>query len=309
MHPLMVEKLKLLERLDQIEYLSKSSKITRLWRDPFRYLYATGYAHFIYPITKRGQLVNINTFFGAKMNAFLPAGTDIFLLGAKSHDSEIRLTRFLINHLKKGAIFFDVGSHYGFFALLASKLLEDEGKVIAFEASQNNFQLLQTNCQTKSNIQLLHCAVTDKDETITFYEFPLAYSENNTLDTSVFNKESWYKKQRPTTVEVEGKTIASICQAIGLYPSLMKVDVEGAELQVINGMLPLFEQGIYPTVVMEFWTDSSKNQGQLQAIEILKRNQYQPFSIDSKGQPKTIDHFYNYCENLDLESDNLVFQR
>ena len=303
------DRIQLLEKLNRIELLSKSSKIGRLIADPFRYLYATTYAHLLYPILKRGQLVHFKTFFESEMQAYLPAGTDIYLLGAKSHDSEIRLTRFLIHQLKDGDIFFDIGSHYGFFSLLASKLVGFKGKVHAFEASKKNFQLLKNNCQSVNHIQTHHCAITDKDQTVTFYEFPLMHSENNTLDTSVFKQENWYQNQRAVPIEVQGISLASFCETMSIQPSIIKIDVEGAELQVIRGMLELFKQKISPIIIMEFWMNPKTNQGQSQAIALMREFGYNSYLIDHTGTISSIADLNQLYLKKNMESDNLVFSK
>ena len=87
-------------RLDQIAILANGSKWQRLLYAPQRYVSGQFFFRAIYQRTKKGKLVKAKTFFNKEMNVLLPAGMDIYLLGAKTHDSEIRLTRWMLNNLK-----------------------------------------------------------------------------------------------------------------------------------------------------------------------------------------------------------------
>src|SRR5690606_12974270 len=119
----------MLQRLKQVEKLANTSKAGRLLHDPFRYVNTLAFTKFIYPRTHKGVLKKARTFFGNDMQVLLPAATDIYLTGGKTHSSEIRLARFMINRLKPGDVYVDIGAHFGFFTLLASALVGDKGKV------------------------------------------------------------------------------------------------------------------------------------------------------------------------------------
>lgn len=95
----------LLGKLNDIEVFAQTTKVDRLFRKPFRYGYAIAFKSFIYPFTHKEILKKCKLFNGREINVFLPASTDIFLTGGKSHTSEIRLARFLIHQLKEGGYF------------------------------------------------------------------------------------------------------------------------------------------------------------------------------------------------------------
>lgn len=76
------------------------------------------------------------------MNIALPASTDIYLTGGKSHDSEIRLAKFLIKNLNQGDNFVDIGAHYGYFTLLGAHLVGKGGRVF-FEPGKSTYSLLE----------------------------------------------------------------------------------------------------------------------------------------------------------------------
>ena len=124
-----------LRQLAHVEKLAASSRWHRLLHAPGRYIYAIGFRTLVYARTRRGVFRQVNTFFGVPMQVVLPAGTDLYLTGGKTHDSEIRLARLLLETLRPGDDFVDVGAHFGYFALLAAQLVGPTGRVRAYEAS------------------------------------------------------------------------------------------------------------------------------------------------------------------------------
>ncbi|MBL0295213.1 MAG: hypothetical protein IPQ04_13440 [Saprospiraceae bacterium] len=126
----------LIKNLDKVEKIAAASKIARLVAHPINYINAILYRELFYKRNKKEKEVESETFFGTKMSLLLPSGTDIYLTGGKSHGSETRLARFLINNLEIGDTFIDVGAHYGYFSLLGSKLVGQKGKVFLLKLLQ-----------------------------------------------------------------------------------------------------------------------------------------------------------------------------
>ncbi len=77
---------------------------------------------------------------------------------------EYGLTKCFERMLKKGDIVYDIGAHVGYFTLLASVLVGDEGKVIAFEPSLRNFLFLKKHIKINKlkNVICLNVAVSNK---------------------------------------------------------------------------------------------------------------------------------------------------
>ncbi|MFZ4544559.1 MAG: FkbM family methyltransferase [Saprospiraceae bacterium] len=298
----------LFKKIDEIEQYAKASRFYRLYHTPARYLNAAFFNKLIYPFTRREKHTDITTFFDAKIRIALPAGTDLYLIGAKSHESEIRLARFLMNRLDEGNCFVDVGAHFGYFSLLASMLVGESGKVVVFEAAQKNFSLLQRNCAPFKNIQLYNNAVSDKSEILTFYEFPALYSEYNTVDIAQFENEPWFERYPPQKLEVQSLTLDETLLTLDLESSIIKIDVEGAEFKVISGMIALLEK--YPLViVMEYLNPSRHNTEHQKAAELLRSKGYEQFIILHGGDLQKIADIDKYLLKGNFESDNIVFKK
>lgn len=246
------------------------------------------------------------TFFGLKMHLLLPSSTDIYLTGGKSHESETRLARFMINHLEPGDTFVDVGAHYGYFTLLGSKLVGPEGKVFTFEASPTTFNILDKNTCNRTNIKSFNLAVADEVSKLTFYEFPNLYSEYNTLDVNQFRSANWFSQYKPREVTIQTIVLDQFLSEHQAYPKMIKIDVEGAELKVINGLSNYLSEHS-PLLVMEYLSQERGNEQHQEAVHLLNALGYLSYTIDGNGNLNPIKNINDYLNERKLESDNLVF--
>lgn len=296
-------------KLQQQENKARGTKIDRLLSNPGKYIFSTLFYKVIYPIRSKGLKRTIKTFFGDRMDIVLPAGTDLYLLGLKTHDSELRLTHFLIRNLQKGHTIFDIGAHYGFFSLLSAQIVGTEGKVYAFDASEASFSLLSHNTAQRENISVFHNAVGDQQgQELEFFEFPVFFSEFNTRFAEQYQNESWFQRIQPKAIKVKGVMIDHFVNLHNVQPDLIKVDVEGAEYEVLNGMPNILEK-VSPTLVMEFSAEVSKNEAHWKAYQLLQSFQYKPFAILKDGELRAIPDLKAYLDQLNMESDNIVFQK
>jgi FkbM family methyltransferase len=296
------------QKLDTIEKAARGSRTGRFLRDPFRYAAAIGYWRFMYPLRKRGRFAHARTFFGTGMEVVLPSATEIFLFGAKTHDSEIRLTRFLLNHLHPGGTFADVGAHFGYFSLLASHLVGPSGRVFSFEASRSTFGVLQKNTAPYANILPLHRAASDSGAPLTFHEFPVLFSEYNSLVLPDAATSAWLRHNPPQRIEVQGLRLDDFFLKKNEIPGLVKIDVEGAEPQVLRGMEALLARHA-PTLVMEYLTDSSQREAHREAVAFARHLGYAQYLIDKNGNLQPCADVEAAMTAAALDSDNIVLKK
>lgn len=293
-------------KLDKVEKIACSSKWNRLFTNPYKYISAQLFKELVYPRNGKEKLVTTCLFFGKEMHIALPASTDIYLTGGKSHDSEIRLARFLIHHLNTGDSFLDIGAHYGYFSLLAGELVGSAGKVRSYEASETTYSILSLNAGN-ANTRFFHEAVSDNNQPISFYEFPNLYSEYNSSSIEQFEQEHWFKKNPPRKVTVTAKRIDDITSA-GFSPDIIKIDVEGAEYRVISGGKH-FLTNDNPYVVMEYLDKGRSNAAHQKAARLLKELQYKSYLIKKDGHLELCADVDMYLAEKGLESDNIVFKK
>jgi FkbM family methyltransferase len=127
--------------------------------------------------------------------------------------------------LRPGDIFLDVGSHYGVFSILASKLVGAGGRVIAVEPHSESLEVLRENLVVNHcrNVEVLDVAFSD-----TTGPFPLAYDINFAVPARACHPASAvHVAQGMAGDEAIGNTS---------FPAVVKVDVEGHELAVLSGL-------------------------------------------------------------------------
>ena len=301
-------KAELISKIKEVEKIAAASKVKRMFANPFKYVNAILFRKLIYKRTKREKEVMCSTFFDVNMHLLLPSSTDIYLTGGKSHDSEIRLAKFLINSLNNNDTFVDVGAHYGYFSLLASKLVGDLGQVFSFEASPTTYSILKKNKTNLDNIAIYNVAVSDSNSHLVFYEFPNLYSEYNSLDIEQFKNEKWFSEYQPKEVKIKSVVLDDFFNEKKIHPKIVKIDVEGAEFKVING-LKEFLQINNPFIIIEYLSDERGNKEHIRAEQLLKSFGFQAYVIDGLGELQTVNSISDYIQNKKIDSDNIVFKK
>ena len=158
---------------------------------------------------------------------------------------EIPVQEALRRLLGEGDVFYDVGANVGFFTLIAARLVGPSGHVYAFEPVGESAAAVRANASLNGfgNVTVLESAVA-------------AASGRERL--VVVDDLSWSRLERSRqhplatdTVEVKVVALDELVERGDLRPpALVKIDVEGAELSVIEGMRRTLERH-RPAVVCE----------------------------------------------------------
>jgi len=288
------------------EKKARSSKLRKLFYSPVSYPLLLSFNKLIYPFLKKGIVVTAKTFFHQPFKTRLPAGTDIILHGIKSHDSEIRLTKFLVNEIKPGDTFIDVGAHYGYYALLGSTLVGKNGVVHAIEPAVDSFALLRENAASHPNIRTYKNAASNLAGEITFYEYPGPYAEYNTTVENAYFDTPWIKHVNETVNRVETILLDDLMDANQLTKATIKIDAEGGELAVLKGLgKSLPEKDLI--VIMEYLISPDSDSLHHQAVRLFKKYNYLPHAIQPDGSLVLLHDIDLYLKESNLDSDNLVF--
>jgi len=297
---------KIWNKLLTSEKKSRSGKLTRFFKAPLLYPSLMVFNYLLYPLLKKGVYLKANTFFDIPIRILLPSGTDLFLNGIKSHDSEIRLTKYLMLVLKEGDTFIDVGAHYGYYSLLASVLVENKGKVYSIEASATSYINLKENVDAYTNIETFQAAAGEKQGTITFYEYPGPYAEYNTTIQGAYANQKWHDMVIEKVNVVPILVLDDLIRSKGVEKTFIKIDVEGGEASVLRG-LQVAMKVKQLIIAMEYIFNNQGSGPHVEAAALLYNNNYKSYAITRSGELKLIPQIDKYLEEEKINSDNIVF--
>jgi len=160
-------------------------------------------------------------------------------------DFEPSIRREIIKRLKPGDTFLDIGANVGFYSICASKVVRDTGTVYAFEPAPKTRKKLDRNLELNGirNVVSVPIALFDRTGTQKFFLDANRNSGASSLRQSANSGE---------VIEVELNTYDNFAAEHGLsIPALVKIDVEGAEANVLRGMESMLSQPDRPPVILE----------------------------------------------------------
>ncbi|HUS25892.1 MAG TPA: FkbM family methyltransferase [Nevskiaceae bacterium] len=166
------------------------------------------------------------------------------------HDYEKFSLDFLDRLVSEGSNVIDIGGHYGIYSLLSARKAK---QVYAFEPVVENFKILEKNAHDNSlgNIQAINKAVSDSEGEVTF-NVPWASDSAGFYEHP--NAES-IKKVKVQTASID-KELPGIKDV-----SFIKIDTEGHELHVLDGMQKTLRNNKRAKLLVEFNPECLHNAG------------------------------------------------
>ncbi len=149
---------------------------------------------------------------------------------------EPNLTDWLWNALEPGDVFVDVGANVGYFTLLAARAVGPTGSVVAIEPAPSTFAALRGNLGRNgaTNVRALNLAAYDREAVLPIYTIR---AEENAGGASLA------KAVGPVEAEVVARPLAQMLTAEEITRArVIKIDVEGAEVAAVTGLLPVIER-------------------------------------------------------------------
>jgi len=143
--------------------------------------------------------------------------------------------------IRKGDFVVEIGAHIGYVSLYFAHLIGPGGQLIVFEPGPNNLPYLWKNVTSNSRISIVEKAVTDYVGSARFYVDNLTGQNSSLLEG---HDALVSRKQVPHVDSSEESVIEVPCTRLDDFllraqlppPSFVKIDVEGAELSVLDGM-------------------------------------------------------------------------
>jgi FkbM family methyltransferase len=175
------------------------------------------------------------------------------------------------DYLRPGMTVFDVGSNVGDLAVIFSRSVGAGGKVHCFEPGETAFAKLSATVAglEHQNVTLNHKAVGESVGKIQFHVYPETHHSWNSRAARPL-ADYGIDLAAPRVVEVDCTTVDDYCTAAGITNiDLLKVDVEGAELQVFQGCRKMLQERRIRCITFEFGQttfDMGNRPGQLEAF-------------------------------------------
>jgi len=178
------------------------------------------------------------------------------------------LTKELLNQFSTNSVFYDIGSYFGYYSQLASFCGLDDQNISAFEADSDRFAFLEQ-----------------------------AHADT---DVKTINK---FVGERTTTDEISLDDYKSRSST----PTIVKIDVEGGELDALKGMTDILESAS-PVMYVEMHPQvySKFNSSVEEIVDLLHKYGYQIQTAnhrdDSSWEQTTLQELPKY--NPDTEDAN-----
>jgi FkbM family methyltransferase len=142
---------------------------------------------------------------------------------------EIYHLTYFRSRLQESSVVFDIGAYIGTYTFVASQTAR-KGKVYAFEPDPRSAERLQRSVQISNidNIQIVQAALGDHTGELPFVL--AAYPPQSSLSNDSASGSDIQ------SISVQLESLDNYCQAQDItHVDYLKIDVEGAELQVLRG--------------------------------------------------------------------------
>jgi FkbM family methyltransferase len=207
-------------------------------------------------------------------------------------DYEPETFRFFHDHLKPGDTVLDIGGHIGLFAVVTARLVGSEGRVFSFEPTPFTRNVLQEVVDLNDCSDLVEVrpeAVSSKSGETTFFDTGNEISNANSLVKTDRSK---------VEIKVPLISVDDLVRSRGLSVNCLKIDVEGAELDVLAGardtitrQRPVARLGLHPSFI--------EQNGQSLA-EIWQLLSEYDMNVIFEGSPVTSEWFTSQTELFDV---------
>jgi FkbM family methyltransferase len=152
---------------------------------------------------------------------------------------EYDVNDLILNYLKRGDVFIDVGANVGYYSVLAGKIVGDLGQIISVEPTHSTAKVLRHNVQLNhlKNVRIIRKAAWCNNGLIRmripkgFFGMASVCSQNGVTDT----------------LEVEAFPLDELSDVKTV--DLLKIDAEGSEYTILQGAKEILKKAKY--VVLE----------------------------------------------------------
>lgn len=250
--------------------------------------YFIGSSKYIHHKILHGELKGQKFIFNLKTN-------NEYILG----NYETEHQDILRKNVKHGNIVYDIGAHTGFLTLFSSRLVGDSGRVFAFEPLPENYTLLKEHLKINGvrNVSSYQLAISNSNKTVFFTNNPNSFANTYIQSSPMMNIAI-------PIIEIQAVALDVFIKGNNLpLPDLIKIDVEGAEYDVLQGA----ENSIRaskPLIILA--THNNHNPGvEEDCLRFLFKHNYKIMCRNSNKHDSRMKDFI--LVNEDVSADNYFF--
>lgn len=193
------------------------------------------------------------------------------------HNWEPLTEKFFLGSLRPGMTVVDVGAHIGYFTVKAAKLVGESGRVYSFEPLPENVDFLKRNLRHNDlkNVRIYpYAAGISRSKRLFYIADPARRSWGSMLG-------GFYPHPLATQlgqIEVQQVVIDSVIS--GLVHAV-KIDVEGAEFEVLQGMERILSEMEQLSICVEWNPMCMRSAGYdpLALPDFLKKFKFRDFQV------------------------------
>lgn len=194
---------------------------------------------------------------------------------------EVEERKFVADYLNEGMVFFDIGANLGIYTLIGARRVGHNGQVHSFEPAPSEFRRLMTNVRVNrlENVVCNQLAVAERCGRRDFYVCGGHWGSFSGFGLPAV-------RARVRKIDVQSTTLDEyVAQQALSRLDLVKVDVEGAELFVLEGGASRVWLRFRPIVLCELNDKRTRPLGlrAAGATEFLRRFGYAWFEFDRQS--------------------------
>ena len=202
-------------------------------------------------------------------------------------------TEVVKKYVHEGDTVIDIGAHVGYYTLLMAQLVGENGKVYSFEPDPANFQLLKKNVEINGfeNVVLIQKAVSNITDKVKLF-----LGDDDSAINRIYDAKLGDAKE---SIDVESVTIDEYFKENDELINFIKIDSEGSEVKIINGMKQFLSRNQELVMMTEFFPFLIKKSGDEpnQYLKSLEKSGFSLYNILDKNEKTNKINSENFLES------------
>lgn len=220
--------------------------------------------------------------------------------------------RYILNEeIKSGMTILDIGGNIGYYPVMEAKLVGDSGRIYTVEPAHDNYKQLLKNIRLNDLIETIlpyNIGISNRRGKERFY-----LSTHSNLHT--FIKKGYLdnyvtKGISDDTIEIEVTDLSSFLMDIEPI-DLIRMDIEGYEVEVISGLEGAIKNGVfYGKIIFEchFPKYDDDNHSMREQLSMLFENNYRVKTMTSNDESVSQIKEFGYTPNKLIRTGDFTYQ-